>query len=81
MEPAEVEAIAAWMNAGGGVFATGDHALLGASMCHKIPRVRSMRKWTRAQGVPLFNGPDRHETLQVVPTISAYVAEGDRYPQ
>jgi hypothetical protein len=81
MEPDEVEAIAAWMNAGGGVFATGDHALLGASMCHKIPRVRSMRKWTRAQGVPSFNGPDRHETLQGRPAISAYVAEGDRYPQ
>jgi hypothetical protein len=81
MEPGELAAIAAWMNAGGGVFATGDHALLGASMCHKIPRVRSMRKWTRAQGVPPFDGPSRHETLQGLPAIDEYAAEGDRYPQ
>ena len=81
MEPGEVALIAAWMNNGGGVFATGDHALLGASMCHKIPRVRSMRKWTHAQGVPSFRGPDRHQTLQGLPTISQDEAEGDRYPQ
>ena len=81
MEAGELAAIAAWMNAGGGVFATGDHALLGASMCHKIPRVRSMRKWTRAQGVPSFDGPDRHETLRGLPAIDEYAAEGDQYPQ
>jgi hypothetical protein len=81
MEDGELALIAAWMNNGGGVFATGDHALLGASMCHKIPRVRSMRKWTHAQGVPSFANRDRHETLQGRPTIGAAAAEGDRYPQ
>jgi hypothetical protein len=81
MEDAELELIAAWMNAGGGVFATGDHTLLGASMCHKIPRVRSMRKWTHAQGVPSFADFDRHETLQGRPVIGPDAAEGDRYPQ
>jgi hypothetical protein len=33
------------MNAGGGVFAAGDHDGLGSVLCGKIPRVRSMRKW------------------------------------
>jgi hypothetical protein len=81
MEPAELQIIADWMNDGGGVFATGDHSLLGASMCHKIPRVRSMRKWTHAQGVPSFAGADRHETLQDVPGVGPDAEEGDRYPQ
>lgn len=41
----EVAAIAEFMDGGGGVFATGDHADIGASMCGRIPRVRSMRTW------------------------------------
>lgn len=41
----EVRAIAAFMESGCGVLATGDHAGLGSLMCGKIPRVRSMRKW------------------------------------
>lgn len=41
----EVQAIAEFMDAGGGVFATGDHAGMGSYMCGQIPRVRSMRKW------------------------------------
>lgn len=81
MEADELALIATWMNNGGGVFATGDHSLLGASMCHKIPRVRSMRKWTHAQGVPSFANSDRNETLQGRPAIGPAGAEGDRYPQ
>jgi hypothetical protein len=42
---AEVIAIANFMNAGRGVFATGDHNGLGSYMCGMIPRVASMRKW------------------------------------
>jgi hypothetical protein len=59
----ELLALAEWMDRGGGVFAAGDHSLLGASMCHRIPRVRTMRRWTRAQGVPTFDGDARNETL------------------
>jgi hypothetical protein len=51
-----------WMNNGGGVFATGDHHYLGAAMCYKIPRVRKMRRWTIAEGVPPIGGPDRFDT-------------------
>jgi hypothetical protein len=42
---AELLAITQFMNAGGGVFATGDHNGMGSYMCGKIPRVSSMRKW------------------------------------
>jgi hypothetical protein len=63
------------------VFAAGDHALLGASMCSKIPRVRNMRKWTRAQGVPSFADPDRHETLVHDLQTGELAWEGDRWAQ
>jgi hypothetical protein len=42
---AEIAAIARFMAAGGGVFATGDHDSIGADMCGHIPRVRAMRSW------------------------------------
>lgn len=42
---AEVRAIAEFMDAGGGVFATGDHEDLGAGLCSRLPRVRNMRRW------------------------------------
>ncbi len=45
LEAAEMGAIAAFMDAGGGVFATGDHDSIGADMCGHIPRVRAMRAW------------------------------------
>ncbi len=41
----EVLAITQFMNAGGGVFATGDHLGMGSFICGQIPRVRTMRKW------------------------------------
>ena len=41
----QVRAIAEFMAAGGGVFATGDHDGIGNVMCGRIPRVRAMRCW------------------------------------
>ncbi|WP_347986203.1 hypothetical protein [Methylomonas sp. AM2-LC] len=41
----ELAAITAFMQAGGGIFATGDHDGLGSALCGRIPRVRYMRKW------------------------------------
>ncbi len=61
---AELAILARWMDNGGGLFATGDHADLGASLSARVPRIRSMRKWTHAQGVPLPTGPDRHDSLR-----------------
>ncbi len=77
----ELRVIAEWMERGGGVFAAGDHTLLGASMCSRIPRVRTMRKWRHAQGVPSYNDPARNETLQHVPGGGLMTWEGDEYPQ
>jgi hypothetical protein len=78
LQDAELKLLAEWMDRGGGVLGTGDHGLLGASLCSRVPRVRTMRKWTRAQGVPPFDWPDltRHETLQP-PITDPYAAEGD----
>ena len=41
----ELNALAKFMDNGGGVFATGDHEALGRAMCGDLMRVRSMRKW------------------------------------
>jgi hypothetical protein len=41
----EIAAITRFMNAGGGVFATGDHDSIGSEMCGRIPRVRAARCW------------------------------------
>jgi hypothetical protein len=68
----ELAAVAKFMNAGGGVFATGDHEDLGIEMCNGIPRVRSMRRWFWKQNpgpsdppmAPSRDGSDRHDTLR-----------------
>jgi hypothetical protein len=41
----ELAAIAAYMDAGGGVFAVGDHDSVGSVMCGQLPRIRVMRSW------------------------------------
>jgi hypothetical protein len=68
---AEAAAVAAFMESGGGFFATGDHEDLGAAINQHIPRVRSMRRWASPAAGP-HGGPvapsgtegDRHDTLQ-----------------
>jgi len=66
----ELRAISQFMDAGGGVFATGDHEDLGVAMCGRVPRVRSMRKWhwpnpgpNGEPVAPRTDGPDRLDTL------------------
>jgi hypothetical protein len=41
----EINRLGTFMNAGGGVFATGDHATLGQGMGAELPRIRRMREW------------------------------------
>lgn len=61
----ELAKLAQWMNdRKGGLFGTGDHHFLGASMCRKIPRLGTMRRWTNATGVPPIGTPDRIDTLR-----------------
>lgn len=68
---AELAKLAAWMkNKKGGLFGTGDHHFLGASMCKKIPRLGTMRRWTNSDGVPPIGTPDRIDTLR--PPSPAY---------
>ena len=45
LQDAELAVLASFMEAGGGVFAVGDHEDLGIDLCGKVPRVRSMRRW------------------------------------
>lgn len=88
----ELAALARWMNERqGGVFATGDHDYLGASMCSRIPRVGTMRRWTNAQGVPPIGGVDRLDTnrpatagqrnIAGTPDVMPIGNEGDAVPQ
>ena len=57
----EVNAIARFMQEGGGVFATGDHEDLGAGMSMDVPRVRAMRYW-RLNETPNVADPRRLTT-------------------
>ena len=59
-DPGALAVLTQFMQAGGGVFATGDHENLGAALCARIPRVRAMRLWN--QGTPSFDGIDRLST-------------------
>ena len=65
LSSAELAIVARWMDERqGGVFAVGDHYDLGASLCGRIPRVSTMRKWSTAQNPPTNTGPNRHDTLR-----------------
>ena len=66
----ELKAVSKFMDQGGGIFATGDHEDLGNSMCAKVPRVRSMRRWWYPDPgpedepvAPDQTGSGRHDTL------------------
>lgn len=78
----ELRTLAEWMDRGGGVLGTGDHWMLGAALCSRIPRVRTMRKWTDKDGVlPSDYGESRNDTLQ--PSVAPYpdAREGDFIPK
>lgn len=69
---AELAKLSEWMKVKkGGVFGTGDHHFLGASMCKRIPRLGTMRRWTNADGVPTQFGTTRIDTLR--PPSDAYM--------
>lgn len=68
----ELKLLATWMNAGGGVFATGDHGLLGNLLSGNILRVRQMRHWfsVGTDTVPSPTASDRIDTIVPVRTIN-----------
>lgn len=68
----ELRVLMEFMDAGGGVFATGDHEDLGCAMGGFLPRVRQMRRWfypetgPNGEGLaPPFEGPGRFDTNRV----------------
>lgn len=76
---AERTRIEAFMQAGGGVFATGDHSSLGFGMGAHIPRARSMRDWS---SVPM-SSPQRLDTVIDPGTnnIKEFQDQADAIPQ
>jgi hypothetical protein len=49
-DDSELQALAEFMDSGGGLFATGDHGALGSALGGFVPRVRSMRMWFAEPG-------------------------------
>ncbi len=79
---AERNVIARFMQAGGGVFATGDHETLGASLSSSIPRVRAMRKWVAADTPPNVASTTRHSTnWSGSDETEAFADQSDAVPQ
>ena len=66
----ELDALARFMNNGGGVFATGDHENLGKALAGQVPRVRSMRRWffpnPGPDGLPVAPSQDEADRLDTV---------------
>jgi hypothetical protein len=90
MTDSELVALTKFMNGGGGVFATGDHADLGVELNGRVPRVRSMRKWwfpgpgpLGEPGAPPPVGATRIETTQLPPgqTQVLFDDQSDDIPQ
>ena len=85
LTPQENAAIAKFMDAGGGVFATGDHEELGAGMGAGLLRAGLMRKWKF--GGPLGDPPpvsssSRHDTLVPGPDgMTDFFDQSDDRPQ
>lgn len=90
LSPAEHTAIETFMDAGGGVFATGDHDSIGADTGGHIKRVRAMRTWfgdndtqvnTLPAGFPLNHdvvGTFQADTVQINPQ-SDYSGETEEF--
>jgi len=66
LEVGELQAIAHFMNGGGGVFATGDHGSIGSQMCGNLPRIRRMREWA---SVPMGGENDVALAVQRIDTV------------
>ncbi len=68
---AEVGVVAEFMNGGGGMFATGDHASLGQALCGSMPRIRHMREWRSAAagGVPMGIESDAGVAVNRIDTV------------
>lgn len=62
----EIQTIANFMNAGGGVFATGDHGSIGKPLCGSLPRIRHMREWS---SIPMGGETNIDLAVQRIDTV------------
>lgn len=67
----EIAAVWQFMQAGGGVFATGDHEDLGEALCADLPRVGTMRRWR------FGNPPPTPEQPQAPAVSSGFSIRGE----
>lgn len=87
LKDTELRALSEFMNGGGGLFATGDHGLLGRCLCSAIPRARSMRLWGNTSNNNDLNevsmdGPRRNDTNRLGHDIgSQFNDQSDDVPQ
>lgn len=88
LAPAELQAIAAFQNSGGGFFATGDHGALGRLMGRRLPRAGVMRLWDHTVADPIadediddvsMGGMRRNDTNQ--PKGHGFNDQSDDVPQ
>ena len=77
----EIDAIARFMQAGGGVFATGDHQSLGAAINRDIPRVRSMRFWKGTETPHIANENRLSTNMSGGNEVEDFNDQSDRKPQ
>jgi hypothetical protein len=81
----EISKIEAYMNGGGGLFATGDHGTLGSAMCSQIPRVSEMRYWADfGAGEVSMSGDRRNDTNRPgagQTTSTLFQNQSDNIPQ
>jgi hypothetical protein len=82
----ELRVISDFMNGGGGLFATGDHGLLGRCLGSRIPRARSMRLWEDTSSDDDINevsmgGPRRNDTNRLGDAESQFADQSDDVPQ
>jgi len=77
----EIAALGRFMQAGGGVFATGDHEDLGAAMGRDIPRVRNMRFWKRSETPNVSNTKRLSTNLSGTDETEEFADQSDRFPQ
>jgi hypothetical protein len=87
LSDAELRALSEFMNAGGGLFATGDHGALGVCLSGSIPRARSMRLWgststNNAIDEVSMDGPRRNDTNRLgQDVVSSFDDQSDDVPQ
>jgi hypothetical protein len=83
----EIGVLNAFQDAGGGVFATGDHGTLGEALCSKVARARDMRWWsnfpdsTSANNQVSMTGQRRNDTNVSNAGSNLFDDQSDDLPQ